>query len=947
MKRIYKIFMAVAAVAAVGCTTDATEDLGVSLNGGPTTLTLSLDDTRTQLGEKADGTYPLTWAENDAISVNGSVSNALTADEAGAATATFTFENGFGSAPYFVAYPAVEGTANQVVFAAEQTHTSNTTFGNGATVMYGYANDLSSIKLNHLAGILKIGVVSGTEGPAFIKEVRISTVDRKPIAGAFNVDAEGKLTATEGATEVITYKAESDTGFLALPVAETNPVTYIYVAVPAGVYGELYVTLESADGVMYKTIKTDSTKPLNAGNVREFSNNIAFVPVAKTETFVIASYSDLWEYKEAVEGGSTLDAVLVNDVECPMAGDFQFPAWESIDAPNYDGTIYGNGYSIKKLNAPLFNQTSASFKGLHLVVNVTETVNPNFGAFARKLIANGKPPKIEHCSVSGSITINTDVTPAKADVLGDGAVGGFVGTASYVQFDNCVNNASITVSQMSSSTEMHATIGGLMGYTYADESEYTQFKDCANRGEITVNDTTGKLNLRVGGFIGCQRETKSTILFDHCQSEGDISIGESASYRLAYIAGFVADGYVDGSANATTFNFNNETLVSSDLTVKGSASNVVRVGSFVGYQNCSTININGETVINGAIDINVTASANSQIGGLVGYMGSAAKINIHNYVERTENATINIEGSYQNTKTCYVGGLTGHSESSSNYINIYEKTFSNSGKITLGKVTTSGNTAVGGVAGWMNYGYILFGNGKIINSGTITVTKDAITNGSLFVGGLVGSMINNSAKFGTISNTEGKGEAVNTGDIIFEGTANSKLNIGGFLGVYNKSTSLGENIPKINTGNIKATGVFKSQTTYNKDNYVGVGGFVGYHNTETSTDTKAYKNVQCYCKIEAYTVTKNGDEYQFTPYPRVGLLTGSQLPNKDDSSSNISVGGDIATTATVVDGEVKPTWENAKTNYNDYILGVRGLTGFSTVNWLESENEITWVNFGN
>ena len=54
MKKIYKLFMAVAAVAGVtACTTDATEDLGVNLNGGPTTLTLSLDDTRTQLGEIA------------------------------------------------------------------------------------------------------------------------------------------------------------------------------------------------------------------------------------------------------------------------------------------------------------------------------------------------------------------------------------------------------------------------------------------------------------------------------------------------------------------------------------------------------------------------------------------------------------------------------------------------------------------------------------------------------------------------------------------------------------------------------------------------------------------------------------------------------------------------------------------------------------------------------
>ena len=944
MKKIYKLLMSVVAVAGtLACTTDATEDLGVKV-GGKTQLTLSLDNSRTQLGEKADGVYPLTWSEGDQISVNGVASEPLaTEDGAGTANAIFTF-GGTLQTPYFVAYPATE-VANQVKFAAEQYYNNNTSFESGVAAMYGRSEDGKSVKLNHLTGILKIGI----KGEAKLLQARISTVDRKPIAGTFNAEYDtekGEYAFTPAETsEVITYYFGMYDE--ALDLSMQDGTTYIYVAVPTingGVYNELYVTLtDNENGVMYTTIKADTDKPLKAGAVREFSSDITYAAISESDAFVIDSYAALDRFKLAVEAGSNLDAVVVADIDVEIASATE-GVWKSINAPNYDGTIYGNGYSIKNLNAPLFNQTSASFKGLHLDVVVEEKVNPNFGAFARKLIANGKQPKIEHCSVSGAIKINTDVAPSTADVLGDGAVGGFVGSASYVQFDNCVNNASITVSQMSSSTNMHATIGGLMGYTYADGSEYTQFKDCANRGKITVNDTTGKLNLRVGGFIGCQRETKSTILFDHCQSEGAISIGENASYRLAYIAGFVADGYTSSDTNTTTFNFKNETLVSSDLIVKGSASSYVRVGSFVGYQYYSTININGETVINGAIDVNVTASNASQIGGLVGYMNSGAIINIHNNVERTENATINIEGSYQNN--CYVGGLTGQTEKTSSYINIHKKTFSNSGHITLGKVTTNSNTAVGGVVGWMNYGNILFGNGKIINSGTITVTKDATTNTnkSLFVGGFVGAMINNSAKFGTISDTEGKGEAVNTGDIIFEGTANGKLNIGGFLGVYNSTSSLGDSIPKINTGNIKATGVFQSLASYNKDNYVGVGGFTGYHNTETSGDSRAYKNVQCYCEIEAYTVTKNGDEYQFTPYPRVGLLTGSQLPNTSTSSSNISVGGKIATTATVVNGEVVPDWADiTKTNYTDYIFGVDGLTGFSTVNWLESENEIQWV----
>ena len=59
MKNLTKIFVAVAALfVGFACTTDATEDLGVNL-GGQTTLTISLEESRTQLGEKVDGIYSL------------------------------------------------------------------------------------------------------------------------------------------------------------------------------------------------------------------------------------------------------------------------------------------------------------------------------------------------------------------------------------------------------------------------------------------------------------------------------------------------------------------------------------------------------------------------------------------------------------------------------------------------------------------------------------------------------------------------------------------------------------------------------------------------------------------------------------------------------------------------------------------------------------------------
>ena len=73
MKNLTKLFVAVAVLfAGFACTTDATEDLGVQVNGADQTeIVLSLEESRTQLGEKVGDIYPLYWSEGDKIAVNG------------------------------------------------------------------------------------------------------------------------------------------------------------------------------------------------------------------------------------------------------------------------------------------------------------------------------------------------------------------------------------------------------------------------------------------------------------------------------------------------------------------------------------------------------------------------------------------------------------------------------------------------------------------------------------------------------------------------------------------------------------------------------------------------------------------------------------------------------------------------------------------------------------
>ena len=107
MKNLFKFLLAVVALAVVGCTTDTTEDLAVKIDNGngSTAVTISLEQSRTQLGEKVEGVYPLYWSKGDAIAINGVASAPLGDGSDGSAAATFSFD-GEVVYPYNIVYPA-------------------------------------------------------------------------------------------------------------------------------------------------------------------------------------------------------------------------------------------------------------------------------------------------------------------------------------------------------------------------------------------------------------------------------------------------------------------------------------------------------------------------------------------------------------------------------------------------------------------------------------------------------------------------------------------------------------------------------------------------------------------------------------------------------------------------------------------------------------------------
>ena len=755
--------MAIVALVALSCTTDATQDLGVDFgNEGLTQITLSLEESRTQLGEKAGEVYPLYWSEGDKISINGVESNALSASEAGQVSAVFSVA-GTPEKPYCIAYPAA--AAGQVLFAEKQNYVGNGTFESGVSTMYAYAENDGGVQLTHLTGVLKIGVV----GEAKLALAQISTVDRKPIAGAFDFDFEkGEATATSVSKEVIEYSFGEG-------VQLSSEPTYIHAAVPAGEYGELYVTLyDEEGGVMYATVKAGDEKPLTAGNVREFSNAIVYTP--NTSVFVVKDVATL---KEFAAQAATLekDVLFVADVD--LSGE----AWTPIEG--YAGTINGNGYAIKGLTAPLFGTTSASFKGLHLVdVNIDATNALHTAALALDITATEDVlPTVKNCSVSGNIKVDNSGFTISGDDTRITIVG-LVGQAFGVDFDSCHNGANITLSQAvgdAQSSDCSVFAGGIVGridiFTKADATVvYSNIYNSTNTGNISINNPSKASKYPttyVSGVLGASASNNKSIHVEGCENRGKISVGGETNG--VYMAGVVGYG---SSADVTAHFENLNNYGEIELAANANVHGVLNVGGVTGRTNsCAVYNSHNYGTINlleGSL-----GSGTIDVGGVAAYNIYASTKTGYRIDNCTNNAPINVGISRPEgvANTLRVGGIAGYAQAALYYDKNYGKITISGNLNTNGKRATAdndykdGSYVIAGIVGYKTEGGIYGGenHGDIEVSATVKELSTK-TISQLRVAGIVGYLS---------TDLKESGNVVSDGDITISGTFDCEVMVGG------------------------------------------------------------------------------------------------------------------------------------------------------------------------
>ena len=692
---------------AFSCVTDTTEDLGVNLGEGQsTTISLSLEESRTHLGVKdEDGKeYPLYWSEGDKIAVNGKASDALGEEYHGQAKATYKFTGTLLNYPYNIVYPApAEGVTAEkagnypVTFMASQAYTAGS-FAEGSVPMYGYVEDENdATTLNHLAGVLRIDV----KGNGEVLKALVVEVENGKISGNFDVDcANGTLTAHTDATNTVTVSFGDD-------LALSTTATPIYVAVPAGEYGVVKITLYTDKGYCNATFNT-TEKAIAAGVVREFP---AFeYKNEANDTFLIYDEASLRDFatrvnnKEANFDNTYPNARVVADIELTEP-------WTSING--YTGSFDGGNHTISGLNKPLFGITkAAAIKNVHLAnVNIpsatikdevcagytigSETIRAN-GALAR--IIDNTSAVVENCSADGTITINlkTDsyiATPAGLYFYFASLIGYSTSTQEFSDLTSYIehsvgNGAHNTKRCVTGIVSYHA--GSLNAAKHLGKITYDV--GTGTRGETFV---AGIAYQCLGGMSNCENGDS----LDTTGETGSIYVGNGETYfkeSHVVIGGLAV--YLPTSLN-NCHNYANITVspkyyYSTEYLYLGGLGASYNSAGNLSITNCS--NCGDITITHDDLYFN-----NYRIGGLVGDIstGTNTITNSHNTGNIHYNAS---KSSYTTNDTSYVGGLVGYVASTTNL-----NSCSNGGNITIDNKMADGKSLyVGGAVGAITAGTI-------------------------------------------------------------------------------------------------------------------------------------------------------------------------------------------------------------------------------------------------
>ena len=890
MKTFRRLFIAVVALVALSCTTDATEDLGVNLGltEGQTTLVFSLEESRTQLGEKADGVYPLYWSEGDNIAVNGIISNPLGAEYDGKANAAFSFNEAL-QRPYGVVYPApAEGTTAvtegcvPVTFLQTQTYTAGS-FCKGAAPMYAYATapaegeEMQPIQLKHLTGVLRFDVKGNGET---LQSVTV-TSELGAIAGTYDLNCtKGTLTPQpESTSNTVTLNIE---GGLTLG-AEATP---IYITVPAGEYGAIVVTLNTATDRMRVKFSSHDERSIKAGVVREFTPFEYTATAEEGDEFLITTKEDLIRFAQ-------IASTFYPRTTAKLAGQIDMTGVEWTPIENFGNYTFdggkNSGYYIKGLSAPLFGITEAKIKDLKLVdvdMTIPASENNMIGAIAHR-VNNGA---LINCEATGKLVINYNISAS--------FFGGLVGVCSNTDFSHNVNHIDLTVNgAITEPVEETLRVGGIAGVISSPTS--TTVEKCYNYGDVIVTGDIDRIS--GGGLIGF---ADAPTHIEDCHNEGFMHLAANVKGD-AYSAftGFVGqihswskdDSQVFSATNCTNRgNVLYGTPGGEDVTPTiGTSIQYVQLSGMIGYTR--NVDVNPYTVkVNncqnyGNVEVNAISCAKAvKVSGIMSHISCHGE-----FKDCTNYGKIAMYQGIQANP--YTGAIINHIQSEiTDGATVVVENCTNEGEIYVSdKITSSGVPYLGGLTSYIQgVADVSYKNSH--NKGALTFNLKQANNSSNIYAGAISAYVSSITKY-RVSGCSNSGAL--TYNVTMPLGTKALSYLGGLIGHLDCADSALESTT--NSGNLLATGICQRVT---------IGGFVGsiaatlptlpITNCVNSGDI-TYENLQendpMHLWVAGFTGVVMASSATATPTPVITLTncenSGDITVKNTDVTGQLTVGG--------------------------------------------------------
>ena len=500
------------------------EETSGASEGGEKTLSVGLPSVQSKTWlDYAAGGSPLKvyWSDGDQINVNGRASLPISVAD-GVKESEAEFQLPDVESPYNVIYPQhivneesydSEGTI-AVEIPATQTYEKRGSFGNGAAIMYGYAESPDQVRLHNLCAAIRVNI----KGKDIIVDAKLASGSAEaPLCGSFRLAPQtGTLTAVEGKNEVALSIEEVELN------SETG--TDFFFTVPAGDYSEgltFYFTRKKDRLQMQNVWHPKSA--LEAGKLYSF-NDVEYVPMAKD----IETVEEWEEFATAMNANEDISKYLHKGGIVRLGADLEAENLTSVTVP-FPYILEGNGKTITRNEATssLFAKLTGEIRNLTLDGELNLS-NAEDAPFVKHISAGAKMSGcINNMNINFDIKTHCYVTGFAAVALRNDIEG-----LEKLEISDCTNNGTITGTVDVSAANYNVAVAGILGDVRASVGDFDYdvvLTNCKNTAPITLSpksgtgSTYGMTVCGVGGILAYVRSAKSMTL-NNCDNSGAITV---------------------------------------------------------------------------------------------------------------------------------------------------------------------------------------------------------------------------------------------------------------------------------------------------------------------------------------------------------------------------------------------------------------------------------------